>query len=346
MDLVTQTVLGAAVGEVVLGRKAGNKAIMWGAVGGLIPDLDVLVSPFFSEVDGLFVHRGFSHSLIFAFLIAPLLGWLIHHIHKKKMDISWREWTVLIFWAAFTHPVLDYFTTYGTGALLPFHNYRVEFSTIAIVDVFYTLPFILVLLVIPFINRTAKIRRKLIVGMFSITSLYLLGTVVNKQHVNNAFEKAFSQNQIPYERYRTSPLPLSNFLWMGLAETDSGYHIGLYSNFDTHIPDEFIFVPRNKALLNEFSDYKDLNQLIHFTKGYYHVNKDQNGLYLADLRFGKMGINENSEFVFKFYLKHKDETLIIQQSRESRSIENDILSNYIDRIMGIKPKRTVNIISY
>ena len=69
MDLVTQTVLGAAVGEVVLGKKAGNKAIMWGAVGGLLPDLDVLITPFFNDVDGLFVHRGFSHSLIFAFLI-------------------------------------------------------------------------------------------------------------------------------------------------------------------------------------------------------------------------------------------------------------------------------------
>lgn len=334
MDLVTQTVLGAAVGEVVLGRKAGNKAIMWGAVGGLIPDLDVLVSPFFSEVDGLFVHRGFSHSLIFAFLLAPLLSWLIHQIHKKKMNIRRREWTVLIFWAAFTHPVLDYFTTYGTGAFLPFHNYRVEFSTIAIVDVFYTLPFILVLLVIPFINRTAKIRRKLIVGMFSITSLYLLGTVVNKQHVNNVFEKAFSQNQIPYDRYRTSPLPLSSFLWMGLAETDSGYHVALYSNFDDHIPDDFTFIPRNKTLLAEFADNEDLNRLIHFTKGYYHVNRDQNGLWLADLRFGKMGITENRDFVFKFYLGNRDGELIIRQSRESRSIEDNVLSNYIDRIKG------------
>lgn len=335
MDLVTQTALGAAVGEVALGRKAGNKVILWGAVGGLIPDLDVLVSPFFREVDGLFVHRGFSHSLIFAFLLAPLLGWLIHQIHKKKMNIRRREWTVLIFWAAFTHPVLDYFTTYGTGAFLPFQNYRVEFSTIAIVDVFYKLPFILVLLVISFINRSALIRRRLTLGMFFFTSLYLAGTVANKQHVNNVFEKALSQNQISYDRYRTSPLPLSNFLWMGLAETDSGYHVALYSNFDDHIPDDFTFIPRNKALLEEFADNEDLNRLIQFTKGYYHVNKDQKGLWLADLRFGKMGISGNSEFVFKFYLKNKDENLIIQQSRESRSIEENVLSNYIDRIKGV-----------
>jgi inner membrane protein len=42
MDSLTQIVLGAAVGEVVLGKKIGNRAMVWGAVGGTIPDLDVL----------------------------------------------------------------------------------------------------------------------------------------------------------------------------------------------------------------------------------------------------------------------------------------------------------------
>ena len=42
MDSLSQLVLGAAVGEAVLGRKLGNKAILWGAIGGTIPDLDVL----------------------------------------------------------------------------------------------------------------------------------------------------------------------------------------------------------------------------------------------------------------------------------------------------------------
>ncbi|WP_462317293.1 metal-dependent hydrolase [Marinilabilia sp.] len=335
MDLVTQTVLGAALGEIVLGRKAGNKAILWGAVGGLIPDLDIFVSPFFSEVDGLFVHRGFSHSLIFAFILAPLMGWLIHHIHKKKMDIKRREWTILVFWAVLTHPLLDYFTTYGTGAFLPFHSHRVELSTIAIVDIFYTLPFVFVLLVTPFIKRTALMRRRLIIVMFSITSLYFLGTLGNKHHVNRVFEKALSEHQISYDRFRTSPLPLTNFLWMGIAETDSGYYKALYSNFDTQIPDDFIFIPRNYEKLNGFSGEEDLDRLIDFTKVYYHVINDDKGLYLADLRFGKMGISENSDFVFKFYLKNYHGKLIIQRSTESRSIEDDVWSDYMDRIGGI-----------
>ena len=38
MDSLTQIVLGGAVGEAVLGKKVGNRAILWGAVAGTIPD--------------------------------------------------------------------------------------------------------------------------------------------------------------------------------------------------------------------------------------------------------------------------------------------------------------------
>jgi inner membrane protein len=41
MDSLIQIVLGAAVGEAVLGKKAGNKAMLYGAIAGTIPNLDV-----------------------------------------------------------------------------------------------------------------------------------------------------------------------------------------------------------------------------------------------------------------------------------------------------------------
>ncbi|MEC8133776.1 MAG: metal-dependent hydrolase, partial [Bacteroidota bacterium] len=43
MDSLTQIVLGAACGEATLGKKIGNKALLFGAIGGTIPDLDVFV---------------------------------------------------------------------------------------------------------------------------------------------------------------------------------------------------------------------------------------------------------------------------------------------------------------
>ena len=83
MDLVTQMVLGASVGEATLGKKVGNKGILWGTVAGLIPDLDVTASLFTDTLTSIELHRGFSHSILFSLLLAPLLGWLISKINKN-----------------------------------------------------------------------------------------------------------------------------------------------------------------------------------------------------------------------------------------------------------------------
>lgn len=335
MDLVTQTVLGAAVGEVVLGRKVGNKANLWGAIGGLIPDLDVLITPFFNDVDALFVHRGFSHSIIFSFILAPILGWIAFKIHQKKTEASLFDWTKLIFWAAFTHPLLDYMTTYGTGAFLPFSNYRVEFNNVGIVDIFYTLPLIFALLIILFLNRKAIIRRNIILGVMILTTAYLGATFVNKSHVNSVFKSALNSQNISYDRFKSTPLPLSNFMWMGIAETDKGYYMVLYSNFDSKIPQDFMFVARNNHLIKAYSNDENLKKLIEFTKGWYHIGEDENGTYLADLRFGKAGIDEKADYIFKFSLNYKDGKLLIEQSQRSRDIEEDAFKTFVNRIKGI-----------
>ena len=65
MDSLTQVVLGAAVGEAVLGKKIGNRAMLWGAIGGTIPDLDVFLRYFVDEITNTQMHRGFSHSFLF-----------------------------------------------------------------------------------------------------------------------------------------------------------------------------------------------------------------------------------------------------------------------------------------
>lgn len=79
MDSLTQIVLGAAFGEVVAGKKLGNRAMLWGAVGGTIPDLDVFATFFTDEIGSTSFHRGFMHSFLFAVLapwgLAKLTQW-------------------------------------------------------------------------------------------------------------------------------------------------------------------------------------------------------------------------------------------------------------------------------
>ena len=89
MDSLTQIILGAAVGEAAKGKKLGNKAMFWGAVGGTIPDLDVLVGAglqsigLVDEMWALAFHRGISHSIFFAGIMPFLLGPLVARHYKN-----------------------------------------------------------------------------------------------------------------------------------------------------------------------------------------------------------------------------------------------------------------------
>ena len=89
MDSLTQIVLGAACGEAALGKKIGNKALLFGAIGGTIPDLDVFVGSWFygNEIDAMAFHRGFMHSILFALIGAFLFGWFFHYLYLIKFSI-------------------------------------------------------------------------------------------------------------------------------------------------------------------------------------------------------------------------------------------------------------------
>ncbi len=84
MDSLTQIVLGAAMGEAVLGKKIGNRAMAWGALGGTIPDLDVIGNLFLDKIDAIAFHRGISHSFTFAVIATFILAFLTCRLYQWK----------------------------------------------------------------------------------------------------------------------------------------------------------------------------------------------------------------------------------------------------------------------
>lgn len=83
MDSFTQFVLGAAVGEAVLGKKIGNRAMLWGGIAGTIPDLDVLAGVVADDVTALAFHRGITHSISFAILAPAAFAYLCSRYYKQ-----------------------------------------------------------------------------------------------------------------------------------------------------------------------------------------------------------------------------------------------------------------------
>ncbi|MEL6668802.1 MAG: metal-dependent hydrolase [Bacteroidota bacterium] len=84
MDSLTQIVLGAAVGEATLGRKLGNRAMLWGGIAGTLPDLDVFANMATDPISALVYHRSFTHSMVFAALAAPIMGWATYLLYKHS----------------------------------------------------------------------------------------------------------------------------------------------------------------------------------------------------------------------------------------------------------------------
>lgn len=123
MDSLTQITLGAAAGELVLGRKIGNKAMLWGAVAGTIPDLDVFARLWMNEIDALAVHRGLSHSILFAVVAPFFLGYLVDRyyasgFHQRK-GVRWINFTIwLLFYIMISSGILFLFRSGSTMTLV------------------------------------------------------------------------------------------------------------------------------------------------------------------------------------------------------------------------------------
>ena len=318
MDSLTQIVLGAAVAEAVAGKKLGNKAPLWGAIAGTIPDLDVFMRFFYHPIDAALVHRGFSHSILFAVLCSPIFAYIVHRIYKQKFP--YKTWLWLFFFGIITHPMLDMFTNYGTQFLWPL-DYRITFNTVFVVDPLYTLPFGLCVLIILFLKPTNKWRSR--INLFGIyySSAYLIWGVVAKLFILSKSTNYFSEAKYNTENEMVTPMPLTSFYWMMLGEDKSNYYVGYKSIFKDFQPKDIDVIPKNKLKLDSLT-WKDINysdKLKFISNGYYNLEIRKDTVVFYDLRFGVVSKLTNNKLrtpVFGYEIIHKDNKVLrVNQSR-------------------------------
>ena len=333
MDSLTQIVLGAAVGEAVLGKKVGNKALLWGAIAGTIPDLDVLAKVFFDDVTANEIHRGFSHSIVFSLLASPVFGWLIAKVYKKS-EVTWRDWSRLMFWGLFTHPILDAFTTWGTQLFWPL-DYRIAFNSIFVVDPLYTLPFLGFVIAAMFYKRNHPKRAKLNWLGIGISTTYLLSTLVIQFFATQQFEQHLKKQNISYEAIQTRPTPFNTILWTANVKTKDSFLIGYYSFFDTKDSISFLQFSKNYQLLEPVENAPIVQRLKKLTNQWYAMEKKNDNLFLNDLRFGVLGVDIKSpEFVFGYKLYEEDGVVKAKEKERDMSEASGLLASLWDRIRG------------
>lgn len=294
MDSVTQFVLGAAVGEAVLGRKIGNKAALWGGIAATLPDLDVFV-PLGDVVKDFTYHRSASHSLFVLAILTPVLVWLINKIHPALREHKAR-WMLMIYLVFVTHVLLDSFTAYGTQIFWPVSTIPVSWSTIFIIDPFYTLP--LLVGVIAALIMTRNSVRGHLLNRFGlvISSIYLAWTVFAKVIVDQHIVDELRAQNISYDNVFTIPTPFNSLLWRAVITSETGYHEAYYSVFDKGGQIHFQHYASKNELLDGIEDYWPVQRLQWFSRGFYSVSLRQTDIVISDLR---MGSEPNYVFQFK-----------------------------------------------
>jgi len=102
-----------------------------GVVVSVLPDLDVLAFRYGISYASNFGHRGFSHSLLFALILA-LLGACVFRYYQTSFGRAF--W--FLFLAAVSHGILDAFTNGGLGIafLWPYSNERL-FAPMQVIQV-------------------------------------------------------------------------------------------------------------------------------------------------------------------------------------------------------------------
>ncbi|MEM0518038.1 metal-dependent hydrolase [Aequorivita flava] len=330
MDSVTQIVLGAAVGEAVLGKKIGNNAMVLGAIAGTIPDLDVLSSHFTDTVTALEIHRGFTHSIVFAVTFGLLFGWLLSLWDKRA---SLKEWSWFWFLCFVTHPLLDAHTTWGTQLFWPL-DLRLAYKNIFVIDPLYTLPF-LVFLILAMLQKRGSIKRRKYNNLgLIVSSAYMLLTIVLKGISYTKFQSALDHQNIDYLALDTKPSPLNTILWTANVETKDAFLIGDYSFFDSK-PIQFYSHPKNHEALGNLREFDKVQRLIKITQGWYTVSEKEKGIFLNDLRFGMISVDPQAEkYAFSFLIeKTGNEVTVTEEEKDTREAKK-LLTDLWERIKG------------
>lgn len=217
MEPVSQAILGV-MGQGLYRKKSplgARQKALFGALGGMAPDLDYIIRLPSDPLFTIEYHRQFTHSLFFI-PFGSLIVSLFLRLFKIPVKVSYPF--VLLGFA--THGLLDAFTNYGTQLWWPFSDKREAWNCVAVVDPFITLPLI-------FLTYFFVKHNKIILNYFSWLLLcsYLFLGHIQKERVRSFLTELNILNK-NVERVMIKPTLLNNYVWRVIV--DSGNELSFY----------------------------------------------------------------------------------------------------------------------
>lgn len=295
MDSLSQIVLGAATFALVKDKEIGKKALLYGAILGTIPDLDVILNPYFNPIEQLAIHRAFSHSIFFSLLLSLLFAkWFSY-----KYKTSYKSWFWASFIALFTHPLLDICTTYGTRILYPLSKSYYALDNVFVIDPLYTIWLLLGCIILLILKKDHIKRQAIIKWSLALSTGYLVFGLIANFYAERYFTKELERQNITYEKLKVVPTPFNTILWQGIVKTTNGFYYADYSLLDSKRTIDFHYEKNDIAFLERKKEIAALEPFFNFTEGYELAREENGKMYVYGTKFGPINIeNGKAEFFF------------------------------------------------
>lgn len=293
MDNLTHAALGLSVG-VVVARKSGSlpAAAVAAFLAAEIPDIDVFIRSTDDPLSSFRWHRHFTHSFsfmpIWAIFCAGFTAWFFKMINKPGID--WRELIIPAFAGTLTHLLCDGCTSYGTMLLWPFNEIRYAWDCLPIVDIFATLP-LLVLTVISLVKSSKKLATA---GLIWFGCYAGLGVYQHRQ-AEQSLRLWLAQEKISPERLAVKPTLSNLILWRGVWLHEGQWQVAAVRV----VPfTPALIAPGEKRLAwtlnsagnppHESDAEKMIMDFTRFTQGWNAYSIQESGILIGDIRFAML----------------------------------------------------------
>lgn len=282
--------VGAAVGEILLGRRLGNEALAWGAGLASLPWLLDGVAGWFLPTTAQLAFQGTAtHSLLLAGIAAAVVPrWLAARWKRAKIPRSRLVWLVGLAWVGGSLP--GFLTAPGVQSCWPVPVPRAGIDLLGPGDALPGLllaGFMFALVPLRAKKEQPKRRRRWWWGV-GLTGGYLALALTAKLRVGAGFEADLARRGIAAERHHQSPIPWNPLLWRGLADRGDEVWSAYRSVWEwPSTPVRWTILPRQREAIVRHTGAKEIHRINAATDGWWICRSNKTGLWLADLRSGE-----------------------------------------------------------
>lgn len=300
MNWIAQAALGAALGELMLGKRLGKYGLFWGALIALLPEYEIVAGWFLDHAHAVMFRHGPFHSLAAAAGLSVVIGYLSAFIWKPSPPISQKLVGGIAFAILCAHLLLDCFTVEGAALFWPLSNHHVSFSNLHGKDPMFTAQLLATALGMIWLetetrkkSRSKKKpelgrRHRLCLWGLGISGGYAALSILLKFTVSAGFEADLTRRGITYHRRTEAPASRQILLWRAVIESKDEYRVGYRSVFEWFsTPIRWTIYPKNPGALAKLTGFKEPTVLTDPADDWWLARPTAKGTWLGDIRRGE-----------------------------------------------------------